>query len=86
MLQNPLLSNPIVSQTTFKFNCLINFDAARRDTGFDVRWLFDGKPDPNVPNSRITDGSSRGASLDQSLLKGHLGQEASLFYYHHLFY
>lgn len=75
MLNSPHLSDPIVQPDTFKFDCDIHFDTARRDTGFEVKWLFDGKPDANVPNVKITDGTTRQASLDQMALKGHLGQE-----------
>lgn len=88
MLQSPHLSNPIASPYTFKFDCDINFDPNRRDVGFEVRWLFNGKPDPNVPNTVITDGTTRTASLDQAGLKGHLNQEVWLhkrcFHHHHL--
>lgn len=75
MLNSPKLSDPILTQFSFKFDCNINFDPARRDTGFQVKWLFDGKPDPNVPNTVINNGVDRVASLDQAALKGHLGQE-----------
>ncbi|WAR27901.1 VWDE-like protein [Mya arenaria] len=57
--------------------CDINFDHARRDVGFDVKFLFDGKPDRNVPPVHITDGVTRHADLDQNLLKGHMGQNVS---------
>ncbi|WAR27902.1 VWDE-like protein [Mya arenaria] len=77
MLTSPHLSNPILTPGSFKFQCDINFDHARRDVGFDVQFLFDDKPDRNVPPVHITDGVTRHADLDQNLLKGHMGQNVS---------
>ena len=58
---------------TFEFNCHVNFDPSRLDVGFDVTWLFDGKPDPNVPRGHVI-GSDRNSDLDQKFLVGHLGE------------
>ncbi|XP_052784032.1 von Willebrand factor D and EGF domain-containing protein-like [Mya arenaria] len=77
MLSSPHLSNPILTPGSFKFQCDINFDHARRDVGFDVQFLFDDKPDRNVPPVHITDGVTRHADLNQNLLKGHMGQNVS---------
>lgn len=73
MTQNPTLSNPIVKPHTFEFNCHVNFDPSRTDVGFDVTWLFDGKPDPTLTTGHIT-GATRDLSIDQKFLVGHLGE------------
>ena len=79
MTSSPALSTPIVKPTTFEFNCKVNFDPARTDVGFDVTWLFDGKPDPNVPKDHIT-GSARDSRIDQKYLVGHLGEAVRLLH------
>lgn len=77
MTQSPTLSNPIVKPDTFEFNCHINYDPSATDVGFDVTWLFDGKPDQAVPKGHIT-GATRDSSIDQKLLVGHLGEEVCI--------
>ena len=71
--QSPHLSTPIVEPTTFKFNCDVNFDKSRTDVGFQIEWLFNGKPDSKVPKTQLA-GTSRQASMDQTYLEGHLGE------------
>ena len=76
MTQSPTLSNPIVKPSTFEFNCHVNYDPTNTNVGFDVQWLFDGKPDHNVPKIHIT-GAQRDAAIDQKYLVGHLGETVS---------
>lgn len=80
MTQSPTLSNPIVKPNTFEFNCHINFDPTKTDVGFDVQWLFDGKPDNNIPKDHIS-GAARDSTIDQKFLVGHLGETVDIFYY-----
>ena len=73
MTQSPSLSNPIVKSNTFEFNCHVNYDPTKKNVGFDVQWLFDGKPDPIVPKRHVT-GAQRDVVIDQKFLVGHLGK------------
>jgi len=84
MTLNPHLSDPILDTGSFHFTCDINFDATRRDTGFQVTWLFDGKPDRNVSSVKLTNGVDRSTDLDQMSLKGHLGQDVRSVSYHYV--
>ena len=85
MLNGPHLSDPILTYvnsstgkpTSFEFQCQINFDPARTDVGFDVKFLFDGKWDMKVPTRSISGAQQRTVSLDQKYLIGHMGQNVS---------
>ncbi|XP_052219253.1 von Willebrand factor D and EGF domain-containing protein-like [Dreissena polymorpha] len=85
MLNGPHLSDPILTYvnsstgkpTSFEFQCQINFDPARNDVGFDVKFLFDGKWDMKVPTRSISGAQQRTVSLDQKYLIGHMGQNVS---------
>ena len=76
MTQSPTLSTPIVTSSTFKFNCHINYDPSQSNVGFQVRWKFDNQTDPKVPVTTLH-GTDRDAELDQKYLQNHLGKTVS---------
>lgn len=79
-MESPCLSDPIIDPGSFHFRCDINFDPTRRDTGFEVIWMFDGHVVPTVPPVTLTDGIARWVDLDQRSLKGHLGKDVGVYH------
>ena len=73
LTKSPTLSDPIVKQHTFEFNCHIDYDPSKTDVGFPVSWLFDNKTDPIAPVTTIN-GTARDVTLDQKYLKFNLGK------------
>jgi len=73
------------SYTDFTFDCRVQYRRQFVDDGarFNVSLTFDGKTDPNNPDTHvITDGTALTVSFPSLALKGNLGKSVtiSLFY------
>ncbi|GFN74198.1 hypothetical protein PoB_000070400 [Plakobranchus ocellatus] len=74
----PVLSGPHIQNKSFEFRCDLQFAPRDPDQRFEVIWTFDGKEDPAIPPKILRD-PERSASLDGSLLRGHMNSNVRLF-------
>ncbi|XP_056012961.1 von Willebrand factor D and EGF domain-containing protein-like isoform X2 [Ostrea edulis] len=79
MTNFPVLGKPeVVSNSTVRFPCEVQYPIGQPDVGFEVTWTVDGQTlvDPTT-GARIVEqltGDSRTAYLDYNTLKGNLGK------------
>jgi hypothetical protein len=82
MTKFPVLGKPeVVSNSTVRFPCEVQYPTGQPDVGFEVTWTVDGQTlvDPNT-GARIVEhltGDSRTVYLDYLKLQGNLGKTVS---------
>ena len=78
LLDCPRLSNPIIDEDIFKFECYINYSLpVSNEARFLVQFLHDGVP--NDQYSVVLSPPDTSVTLHEYFLRGHMGKYVSCF-------
>jgi len=75
----PWLPCPNASYTDFHFECRVQYPQQGDGARFNVSLTFDGKTDPNNPDTHVvTDGTALTVRFPSLALKGNLGKSVNI--------